>query len=60
MSNKTTARWANTGVSERLGIKYAKEQVMETLLGVAIKTISTYVDHILPAVIDDACAAEGK
>ena len=60
MSNKTTARWTNTGVSERLGIKYAKEQVMEMLLGVAIKTISTYLDHILPAVIDDAFAAEAK
>jgi hypothetical protein len=28
MSNMTTARWANTRVSERLGTKYAKEQVM--------------------------------
>jgi hypothetical protein len=60
MSNKTTARWPNTRVSERLGIKYAKEPVMEILLGVALKTISTYVGHILlPAVIDDAFAAEG-
>ena len=58
MSNKTTARWANTRVSERLGITYAKEQVMEMLLGVALMTISTYLDHILPAVIDDAFAAE--
>jgi len=46
MSNKTTAIWANTRVSERLGIKYAKEQIMEILLGVARKTISTYVDQI--------------
>jgi hypothetical protein len=50
--------WANTRVSERLGIKYAKEQVKEILLGVALKTISTYLDHILLAVIDDAFAAE--
>jgi hypothetical protein len=60
MSNKTTARWANTRVSERLGITYAKEQVMEILLGVALKTILTYVDHISPAVIDDVFAAEAK
>lgn len=33
---------------------------MAGLLRVALKTILTYVDHILlPAVIDDACAAEG-
>ena len=60
MSNKTTARWANTRVSERLGITYAKEQGMEILLGVALKTILTYVDHISPAVIDDVFAAEAK
>ena len=46
MSHTTTARWANTRVSERLGITYAKEPVMEVLLGVARKTISTYVDQI--------------
>ena len=40
MSNKTTARWANTRVSERLGIKHAKEHVMEVLLDVALKTFS--------------------
>jgi hypothetical protein len=60
MIHKTTAMWANTRVSERLGIKYAKEPVMEILLGVALKTSLTYVDHILPAVIDDALAAEAK
>ena len=60
MSHKTTAMWANTRVSERLGITYAKELVMEILLGVACKTISTYVDHISPAVIDDAFAAEAQ
>ena len=59
MRNKTTAMWANTRVTERLGIKYAKEPVMEMLLGVVCKTISTYVDHLSPAVIDDAVAAEG-
>jgi len=60
MSNKTTAMWANTRVSEQLGIKYAKEPVMEIRLGVALKTISIYVNHISPAVIDDAVAAEAQ
>jgi len=46
MSQTTTAIWANTRVSERLGITYAKEPAMEVLLGVARKTISTYVDQI--------------
>ncbi len=36
MSNKTTARWANTRVSERLGIKDAKEQVIASLLCAAL------------------------
>jgi hypothetical protein len=60
MSHTTTAMWANTRVSERLGITCAKEPVMEILLGVALKTSLTDVDHILPAVIDDALAAEAK
>jgi hypothetical protein len=60
MSNTTTAMRANTRVLERLGIKYAKEQIMAGLLGVALKTISTYLGHILlPAVIDDTFSAEG-
>ena len=59
MSNTTTAMWANTRVSERLSITYVKEPVIEMLLGVARKTISIYVDHLSPAVIDDAVAAEG-
>ena len=36
MSHTTTAMWANTRVSERLGVKDAKEQVMEMLLDVAL------------------------
>jgi hypothetical protein len=45
---------------ERLGITYAKEPVIEVLLGVARKTISTYVDQIRSVVLDDAFAAEAK
>ena len=39
---------------------YRKEQVMELLLGIALKTISNYLDHISPAPLDQAFAAEGK
>jgi uncharacterized peroxidase-related enzyme len=39
---------------------YRKEQVMELLLGIALKTISNYLDHISPAPLDDVFAAEGK
>ncbi|HEY4047131.1 MAG TPA: carboxymuconolactone decarboxylase family protein [Acidobacteriaceae bacterium] len=36
---------------------YRKEQVMELLIGIALKTISNYLDHISPAPIDQAFAA---
>jgi uncharacterized peroxidase-related enzyme len=39
---------------------YRKEQVMELLLGIALKTISNYLDHISPAPVDQAFAAESK
>lgn len=39
---------------------YKKEQVMELLLGIALKTISNYLDHISPAPVDEAFAAESK
>jgi uncharacterized peroxidase-related enzyme len=39
---------------------YRKEQVMELLLGIALKTISNYLDHISPAPIDQAFAAESN
>jgi uncharacterized peroxidase-related enzyme len=39
---------------------YTKEQVMELLLGIAMKTISNYLDHISPAPVDQAFAAESK
>ena len=39
---------------------YKKEQVMELLLGIALKTISNYLDHISPAPIDAGFAAESK
>jgi hypothetical protein len=39
---------------------YKKEQVMELLLGIALKTVSNYLDHISPVPLDQAFAAEGK
>jgi hypothetical protein len=33
---------------------------MELLLGVALKTISNYLDHISPATTDQVFAAESK
>jgi uncharacterized peroxidase-related enzyme len=39
---------------------YKKEQVMELLLGIALKAISNYLDHISPAPVDQAFAAESK
>jgi uncharacterized peroxidase-related enzyme len=41
-----------------LGAGYRKEQVMELLLGVALKTISNYLDHISPTFLDQAFEAE--
>jgi uncharacterized peroxidase-related enzyme len=43
-----------------LAAGYEKEQVMEILLGIALKTISNYLDHISPNHIDQAFAAESK
>jgi alkylhydroperoxidase family enzyme len=39
---------------------YQREQVIEFLLGIALKTISNYLDHISPAPVDQAFAAESK
>lgn len=41
-----------------LAAGYRTEQVMELLLGVALKTISNYLDHLSPTTIDPAFAAE--
>ncbi|HEY2467745.1 MAG TPA: carboxymuconolactone decarboxylase family protein [Terracidiphilus sp.] len=39
---------------------YRKEQVMELLVGIALKTISNYLDHLSPVPVDEAFAAESK
>ena len=43
-----------------IAVGYRKEQVMELLLAIALKTISNYLDHISPAPIDPAFAAENR
>jgi uncharacterized peroxidase-related enzyme len=43
-----------------LAAGYEKPQVMELLLGVALKTVSNYLDHLSPATIDQAFAAEAR
>jgi alkylhydroperoxidase family enzyme len=45
-------------VAAFLAAGYRTEQVMELLLGVALKTISNYLDHLSPTTIDPAFAAE--
>ena len=38
---------------------YAKGQVLEVLIGVALKTMSNYLDHISPTELDPAFQSEG-
>jgi uncharacterized peroxidase-related enzyme len=47
-------------VQKFLAAGYKKEQVMELLLGIALKTISNYLDHISPTPVDHAFAGESK
>jgi alkylhydroperoxidase family enzyme len=39
---------------------YRREQVMELLVGIALKTISNYLDHLSPVPVDQGFAAENK
>jgi alkylhydroperoxidase family enzyme len=47
-------------IQKFLAAGYKKDQVMELLLGIALKTISNCVDHISPIPLDPAFAAESK
>jgi uncharacterized peroxidase-related enzyme len=47
-------------IQKFLAAGYKKEQVMEILLGIALKTISNYLDHISPTPLDHALAGESK
>lgn len=45
-------------IARFLAAGFSKPQVMELLLGVALKTISNYLDHVNPAPLDAAFAGE--
>ena len=47
-------------IQKFLAAGYKKEQVMELLLGIALKAISNCLDHISPTPLDPAFAAESK
>jgi uncharacterized peroxidase-related enzyme len=47
-------------IQKFLAAGYKKEQVMELLLGIALKTISNCLDHISPTPLDPAFVAENK
>ena len=42
-----------------LAAGYRKDQILEVLIGVALKTMSNYVDHISPNELDQAFRSEG-
>lgn len=42
-----------------LAAGYRKDQILEVLMGVALKTMSNYVDHISPTELDPAFRSEG-
>jgi uncharacterized peroxidase-related enzyme len=42
-----------------LATGYGKEQILEVLIGVALKTMSNYLDHISPTELDKAFQVEG-
>jgi uncharacterized peroxidase-related enzyme len=45
-------------IARFLAAGFTKPQVMELLMGVALKTISNYLDHLNPAPLDAAFASE--
>lgn len=42
-----------------LAAGYRKDQILEVLIGVALKTMSNYLDHISPTELDQAFRSEG-
>jgi uncharacterized peroxidase-related enzyme len=41
-----------------LAAGYSKEQILEVILGISVKTLSNYVDHVADTPLDDAFAAK--
>ena len=57
-SSRSVAMPNPRDITRFLAAGYTKPQVMELLLGVALKTISNYLDHISPSPLDAAFASE--
>jgi alkylhydroperoxidase family enzyme len=51
---------SEASLQDFIAVGYRKEQVIELLLAIALKTISNYLGHISPAPIDPAFAAENQ
>ena len=47
-------------IQDFIAAGYRREQVMELLVGIALKTISNYLDHLSPVPVDQAFAAESE
>ena len=50
--------WRRRGIENFLAAGYSKDQVHEVLIGVALKTMSNYLDHISPTELDPAFQSE--
>ena len=55
---ETRGRVSEATLNYFLSVGYTAPQAMEVLIGVALKTVSNYLDHINPTPIDDAFKAE--
>lgn len=51
---------ADATVEAFLAAGYTRQQLVEVLLGVALKTISNYLDHLSPVELDPAFTAEAQ
>jgi uncharacterized peroxidase-related enzyme len=51
---------SDSTIQDFLSVGYTRDQVMELLLGVAMKTISNYVDHISPVPLDRQYVAAAR
>jgi uncharacterized peroxidase-related enzyme len=50
VSEETKTKFLNAG--------YREEQMMEVIIGVALKTVSNYIDHLNPVTVDDGFKGE--
>jgi uncharacterized peroxidase-related enzyme len=57
---ETRGHVSESTINHFLSAGYAAPQAMEVLVGVALKTISNYLDHINPTTIDDAFKGEAN